>query len=160
MSISPKFKIRQAGSQDVETLSRLCAEVQQMHAEAYPEIFKEVERPDFAVSFFYQMLANPDHYFFLAEGELTLGYVFVQMVSREGGLFTYPRLALHIDQIGVTRQSRGKGVGAALLARVSELADELGAEMITLDSWEFNTDAHAFFRSQGFELSVLRMWKR
>lgn len=159
MNPSPEVVIRLATNRDADTLSRLCAEVQEMHAEAYPDIFKVVERTDFAVPFFHQMLADPNNYIFLAEGEQPLGYVFVQLMRRAGGPFTYPRSALHIDHVGVSRQSRGQGVGAALLTRVDELARELGVDVITLDSWGFNTDAHAFFRSQGFELSVLRMWK-
>ena len=67
---------------------------------------------------------------------------------------------LYIDQIGVMPEFQGKGVGKALIARAEKLAKQEGLDMVALDSWGFNTEAHAFFHAQGYAEYNLRMWKQ
>ena len=56
-----------------------------------------------------------------------------------------------IDHIAVAPEARRQGQGGALLAVARQLARDLHADEILLDTWEANTDAHAFFRANGFE---------
>ena len=160
MTTPSDLVIRRADREDAEGLARLNVEVQQMHAEAYPDLFKPVEGPDFAVPFFHRMLTLPEVHIFLAEREHPVGYIFARIIHREGNPFMYPHAMLYIEHIGVDPESQGQGVGAALMARVDELAQELGMDVIALDTWGFNTGAHGFFQAQGYETFNLRMWKR
>ena len=66
---------------------------------------------------------------------------------------------LLIDQISVRPEARGKGIGTALMKQAEILASTLDVERIVLDSWDFNSGAHAFFESRGFRKSTFRFWK-
>jgi len=154
------MNIRQATPTDRLVLSSLCKDVQSLHAEHHPDIFKVPESEDFAMSFFEEALADLTTRIFIAENEeQTLGYILCKLVEREESPFTYARRFLMIDQIGVRPAARGEGVGAALIQQAEEFAKELGVLRIQLDSWDFNIRAHAFFEKQGFQKFMFRFWR-
>jgi ribosomal protein S18 acetylase RimI-like enzyme len=55
-----------------------------------------------------------------------------------------------IDHIAVAPEARRQGQGRALLQAARDLAVDLNVDEIMLDTWDANTDAHAFFRAAGF----------
>jgi ribosomal protein S18 acetylase RimI-like enzyme len=57
----------------------------------------------------------------------------------------------HVDELVVDASCRGRGIGKALLKRMIETAAGRGCSRIELDSAFHRTEAHGFFRSQGFE---------
>ena len=62
------MEIRRAGSDDAATLSALNVDVQRIHADAWPHIFKQPASDDFALEFMRQQLADLEHNrFFIAE---------------------------------------------------------------------------------------------
>ena len=154
------MKIRQATSTDSLLLSSLCVDVQSLHAEHYPDFFKIPQSDNFAVDFFDGMLADSTTSIFIAEENgQALGYVFCKLIERPENPFTFAVRYLHIDQISVRPAAQGKGVGTKLIQRAIALALELNLQRIQLDSWGFNTDAHAFFEKMGFEKFNHRFWK-
>ena len=154
------MNIRLATPTDVSLLSSLCMDVQCLHAENYPDLFKMPQRDDFAVAFFEEMLADPKNSAFLAEenGE-ALGYIFCKLMERPETPFTFAMRYLVVDQISVRPVAQKKGVGAALIERAIALCKELNVPRIQLDSWAFNTEAHAFFEKTGFEKFNYRFWR-
>ncbi len=131
-----------------------------LHAEHHPDIFKLPQQDDFAASFFDGLLADSTINIFLAEeAGQALGYIVCKLIDRPENVFTFPMRYLLVDQISVRPMARGKGVGAALIARAESLAKELGLQKIQLDSLGFNTGAHTFFEKQGFEKFNHRFWK-
>ncbi len=154
------MKIRKAIATDSLLLSSLCKDVQMLHAEHHPDIFKLPQQNDFAASFFDGLLADSTISIFLADEDgQALGYIVCKLIDRPENVFTFPMRYLLVDQISVRPMARGKGVGAALIERAIDLAKELGLKRIQLDSWGFNTGAHAFFEKQGFEKFNHRFWK-
>jgi ribosomal protein S18 acetylase RimI-like enzyme len=146
------MEIRKAIITDSSLLSSLCTDVQRLHAEHHPDFFKVPQQDDFAASFFDGILADSTTSIFIADADgQALGYILCKIIDRPENAFTYPVRYLLVDQISVRPAARGKGVGAALLERAISLAKELGLKKIQLDSWGFNTGAHAFFEKQGFE---------
>ena len=154
------MNIRQANSSDSLLLSSSCVDVQRLHAEKYPDIFKMPQSDDFAVSFFEEMLANPMSGIFIAEenGD-AIGYIFCQVIDRPETPFAHARRFLHIDQISVRQSAQGQGVGTVLIEQALSLGKELKVPKIQLDSWGFNTGAHAFFEKMWFEKFNHRFWR-
>ena len=154
------MEIRQAVSTDSPSLSSLCMDVQSLHAENHPDVFKMPPSDDFAVSFFDEVRADPSTYLYIAEenGEL-VGYVLCKLIERPENPFTFARRHLLVDQISVRPNSRGRGVGVALIEQAGMLARELGVSKIQLDSWSFNTGAHRFFEKLGFKKFNHRFWR-
>jgi GNAT superfamily N-acetyltransferase len=153
------MEIRQAKLEDIETLSRLNVQVQQLHAEAYPKLFKMPEQDDFAVPFFESLFEDVNVRIYIVEDPVPTGYVVLRIVRREENPFTYPWKFAYIDQISVQPEYQGKGVGKLLMARAAQLAEEENLNFIALDSWGFNTEAHGFFESVGYDFYNYRMWK-
>ena len=154
------MNIRPATSLDVSILSRLSADVQRLHAEHHPGIFKMPENEDFAISFFEEMLTDPTVHMFLAEENgNAVGCIVCKLIERLESPFTFAARTLLIDQISVRPEARRQGVGAALMHQAELLAKELNLERIHLDSWDFNLDAHAFFERLGYQKFNFRFWR-
>ena len=153
--------IRQADPADSFLLSSLCRDVQVLHVEQHPDIFKIPPGDDFAVSFFDEILADPTSRIFIAEEKgRAIGYIFCKLFERTESAFTYANRFLLIEQISVRPDAQRHGTGAALMNRVEELAREIGVSKIQLDSWDFNLNAHTFFERLGFKKFDFRFWRK
>jgi len=145
---------------DSSVLSSLSVDVQSLHAEHYPNVFKMPESDDFARSFFDDMLADPSVRIFIAEQDGdAVGCIVCKLVERPENPFTFAARTLLVDQISVLPSARGKGVGAVLMKQAERLAEELSVQRIQLDSWGFNLNAHEFFEHMGFQKFNCRFWK-
>ena len=154
------MKTRKAIATDRLLLSSLCVDVQRLHAENHPDIFKLPQSDDFVTSFFDEMLADPMISIFIAENdEGPLGYILCKLIERPENPFTFAMRYLLVDQVSVRPEEQGKGIGAALLKQAEVLARELNVSRIQLDSWGFNTEAHGFFEKLGFEKFNYRFWR-
>jgi len=154
------MKIRSATALDAALLSRLSMDVQRLHVEHRPGIFKLPEHENYAVPFFEEMLADPAIHIFLAEeAENALGYILCKIIERPETPFTFAARTLLIDQVSVRPEAHRLGVGTLLMRQVEVLAKELGVERIHLDSWDFNEDAHAFFERMGYQKFIFRFWR-
>jgi ribosomal protein S18 acetylase RimI-like enzyme len=151
--------VRLATIADIETIAALNVEVQNLHAEAHPHIFKSVMDGAFAIDYISEQMRMLNHYFYVVnlEGE-DVGYVFGRVVRRPESAYMYAWNMIYIDQIAVKSTARGKGCGTRLIQAVRELAMEQGIETVALDTWNFNEGAQAFFAKQGFTTFNLRMW--
>ena len=155
------MNIRRATSADGSLLSFLTVDVQRLHAERHPDIFKMPSDDEFALTFFDEQPADQKVSIFIAEAkDQALGCVVCKLMERDQTLFTFELRYLLIDQISVRPEAQGKGVGAALIKQAELLARELNVKEIRLDSWDFNIKAHAFFENQGFEKFNHRFLKK
>ncbi|MGH7059339.1 MAG: GNAT family N-acetyltransferase [Stellaceae bacterium] len=71
----------------------------------------------------------------------------------------YARPALRITELVVDHRQRRRGVGRRLVAHAEREALAAGCEIIELTSALDRADAHAFYRSLGFEANSLRFRK-
>ena len=141
--------IRRAMPEDAATLARLNAHVQGWHAAHYPEVFHPQPDPAALAAYFADRLADPDCTAFLI-GEPATAYALCQLQSREASIFSPAIRRLMVDHIAVAPEARRLGQGRALLAAARQLARDLGADEIMLETWDANHEAHAFFRAAGF----------
>lgn len=154
------MNIRKAASTDSLLLSTLCMDVQKLHAQKHPTLFKYPLSSDFAVPFFEQMFPDDTKYIYIAEeNEQALGYVFFKVMERDENPFLFARRYLLIDQISVRPEAQGRGVGKALIQQVEVVAHELGVPLVELGSWDFNTSAHGFFEKKGYGKRYFEFWK-
>ena len=77
------MNIRKATMKDSLLLSTLCMNVQQLHTQNHPDLFKTPQSPDFAVPFFEEMLLDDTKYIYIAEENgQALGYIFLGFKSK------------------------------------------------------------------------------
>lgn len=153
------MEIRLATVKDAEAISALNVDVQKIHADALPHIFKYPSSASFSASFIAERLADPDNYFFIGHlNNENIGYVYAQIVRRPENAFRYPMKYILIDQISIKPVYQGKGYGERLIQEVRTLAKDNGIDTIALNVWSFNEKARAFFARQGFATFNERMW--
>lgn len=135
-------------------------DVQRLHAKHHSDRFKIPQSEDFAVASFDQLLAEPGVSIYLAEEDgQAIGYIVCKSMERPETPFTFAARYLYIDQISVRPAAQRLGAGAALIKQAQSLAKELDISKMLLDSWDFNTEAHAFFESLGVRKFNYRFWR-
>lgn len=142
--------IRRAALDDAATLARLNTHVQSWHAAHYPEAFFPHPDPAALTDYFTERLQDPACTAFLTADPAT-GYALCQLVTRDTSIFSPGYRRLMVDHIAVAPEARRQGQGRALLTAARQLARDLKADEIMLDTWAANTEAQAFFRANGFE---------
>ncbi len=151
--------IRRATGADVELLARLNQDIQLIHAEAYPDIFK---RPDHlaavAADFESRILGNVNGYVLIAEVEgEAVGYIYAQTVERPENPYTFAQRLMNVDQISVRPKFQNMGYGHMLIQAVVDLAKTHGIKRIVLDTYAFNRQAQSFYDVLGFKAAKYQM---
>lgn len=142
--------VRKATLADAETLAALNAHVQGWHAAAYPDVFFPDPDPVALADWFRDRLADASCTAFMI-GDPATGYALCQVQARDASIFSPAIRRLLVDHIAVSPLARRQGQGRALLAAARQLARDLALDEVLLDTWGANTDAHAFFRAEGFQ---------
>jgi len=131
--------VREARREDFEAVTALLEELGRPKALGTPD--EPVLRDRFT-----QWLAAPDRFAFVAEEEGNLiGMIDMAMIPRPN--FVQPHA--WVPDLIVSEKARSRGVGAALLSRAEEVAKELGAFSLALESAHWRTRAHDFYLRQG-----------
>ncbi len=128
----------------------LAVSVQQLHADARPDIFQE---PDAAAlrGFFAQQLGGESPLFVAVCDGRPAGYLLAECRVREADAFKRACALVYVHQLAVDPSMQSRGVGCRLMRAAVDLANTVGATVVRLDSWSFNTSAHDFFGRQGFQ---------
>jgi ribosomal protein S18 acetylase RimI-like enzyme len=156
-----KPAVRLAGEADAALLSSLNADVQALHAEALPWLFKQPGPEAFTPADALALLANPDNLIFVAEvGSKPAGYAYAEVVRRAETPLRYAFEEVHLHHISVQPAWRRQGLGEELVDAVRQAARQRGIVLLTLSVWSFNDAARSFFREQGFAFYMERMWSR
>lgn len=141
--------IRRATQNDIPEIAALLVQVHDVHAQGRPDLFVIGERKysDEALA---ELLKDDERPVFVAcEDDKILGYAFC-MIEHHGSEHGWQELtSIYIDDICVDERARGKHVGSELYHYVLNFARELGCHNVTLNVWECNPGAKAFYESLG-----------
>jgi ribosomal protein S18 acetylase RimI-like enzyme len=119
--------VRLATLNDAEIIAALNAEVQTVHAEALPHLFKPASPETFPASFVRQLLTDPDTCLFLGFlHDEPIGYLYAQIIRRPETALRHAWERLHIHHIAVQRSRHRRGCGHALMQAVVQCAKEHG----------------------------------
>ncbi len=144
------MEIRIEPTTDPLVVASLNQGVQSLHAERYPEYFKPYDR-EAVLEHCQKQLKEPLWFCDLALADsVPAGYVLYFLRNYGENPFRYAYKGVHIDQICVAQEYRGKGLGRALMAKVESKARELGASQLELTYWDKNHEAGTFYTGEGF----------
>ena len=150
---SPGIRVRDATSDDAEALIELLAQVQTLHAQGRPDLFRPAD-DDALREFLLARLAEEAIVLIAVDPEgRALGYLLAEMTSRPESPFLLAHTGVYVHHIAVDAGARRQRVGELLMDEIAVRARQASASTIRLDSWSFNTDAHRFFEAQGFAAS-------
>jgi ribosomal protein S18 acetylase RimI-like enzyme len=153
--------VRAAIIEDADAIERLTVEVQQLHREALPDIFKSPSDKLFPREKLATLLQDANSTVAVAEskGEI-IGHIYAVIVHRPENDFKKAEKYMYIQQIGVRKDARRQGVGRALIGFIESKALASAVTGLQLDYWAFNTRAQSFFESCGFSASQVMMRRR
>jgi len=155
------MNIVKATKNEIPDIVSLNAHVQRIHHESHPEIFKPVS-DDQSIHGFFDYLINQESNIFLVAyiDSVPIGYAWYAVEEKPDFPMKYSRKQVYIHQIAVHEGYRRQKVGKSLFSEIEKQAKEKGITHFELDSWSFNTEAHRFFNSLGFETYNIQMWRR
>ena len=143
--------IRRAEKRDIRRLDELLYDVQRIHAEGRPDIFKKGKKK-YTDGELEEIIADDARPVFVFEQEgKVLGYAFcIYQETKENGQL-HARKVLYLDDLCVDAEARGRHIGAELYRHVVKTARETGCDSVTLNVWSVNGDAAAFYERMGMK---------
>lgn len=150
--------VRRAKDQDIDKITELLSEVLELHAKIRPDIFipgtTKYTREELA-----EMFKDPGRPVFVAvdEQDQVVGHAFCILKRQPFSTNMKDFKTLFIDDICIDESSRGKHVGTALYQHITAYAKEEGCYDITLNVWEGNDAARAFYEKMGMFVKETQM---
>ncbi|MBI9011503.1 MAG: GNAT family N-acetyltransferase [Clostridiales bacterium] len=136
---------------DTDLLATLNHDVQEIHHNIEPEIFKPYNKENMK-RLFDDALENENASAYIAYfDDEVAGYMLLNKRYSEANCFKKSYSALLIDQICVESHFKGKGIGKALVEFEKAYAKDFDISRIEMNYWTKNNNSGEFFRSQGFE---------
>ena len=143
--------IRRAQPQDLERVKHLLDQVDLVHHNGRPDIFKigrKYTDPQILAIF-----EDDNRPVFVLEDDdgIVQGYCFCIIEESAGDNVVVDHKTLYIDDLCVDELCRGKGVGRQLYHHAVDFARNIGCHNVTLNVWDCNPGARAFYDSLGMK---------
>ncbi len=150
--------IRSATLSDSEGILALLVQVNNVHEENRPDLFIK-DQTKYTAAELAEIIADKNRPIFVAvdEKNAVLGYAFCVFEPHTANNNLRDFLTLYIDDICVDESVRGSGVGTALFEYVRAFAKENGVYNLTLNVWDKNDAAQAFYEKCGFHIQKYGM---
>jgi ribosomal protein S18 acetylase RimI-like enzyme len=150
--------IRRAVPDDYDALCEIFDEVDRLHRECLPHIFRKPAAPVRDRAFLLNQISDENVGLFVAEtGGQVVGLVHVLVRDTPPIPILVPRRVASIDSIGVEQRFTRAGIGRALMRQAEQWARDQGASAIELSVYEFNQAAQALYRNLGYQTQNRRM---
>ena len=143
--------IRRAENRDIGRLNDLLYQVQRLHAEKRPDIFK-LGAKKYTAEQLQAIIRCDDTPIFVYEEEgVVMGYAFCIYQVTEETEQVYRRKVLYIDDLCVDEPYRRKHIGKKLFDFVVDTAEKNDCCSVTLNVWSVNPAAAEFYRQMGMQ---------
>lgn len=143
--------IRFAKEDELERINVLRKQVNDLHVEGKPDVFKPGFNEELQ-NYVYYIFKDPEQRIVVADkdGEIC-GFAILHHIYKPENPFMKVRDFLDIDEFCVDEKHRREGIATALVEFIKNFAKEQGYHRLELNMWEFNQDALAFYEAAGFE---------
>ena len=142
--------IRFAVREDLDRVNELRKQVNELHVQGKPEIFKP-GFPDELRDHIYIIFDDPLQKIVVEENDGVIrAFAVLHRILRPETPFMFPRDYLDIDEFCVDQSCRRQGIAAEMIRFIRDHAKSEGFERIELNMWEFNQDALEFYEAVGF----------
>ena len=145
------LSVRRATGNDIPAILRLLVQVNMVHHNGRPDLFKGPTTKYTADELTAILTDDGTPVFVCVDGgDAVLGHGFCVM-QHAGGQLMEEHDTLYIDDICVEESARGLGVGRALYAHILDHARARGCYNVTLNVWTCNPGAMAFYEKLGMK---------
>ena len=150
--------VRRAIQSDIPGILRLLVQVDMVHHEGRPDLFKG-PATKYSADELVSILGDDTSPVFVCvdENDTVIGHAFCKHEQITGDAVRTDVRTLYIDDICVDEAVRGHGVGRALYQFVTEYARNAGFYNITLNVWTCNPGAIRFYETLGLKPQKIGM---
>lgn len=156
MNLKKIRMIRKATDKDIPQVLELLHQVNMVHYEIRPDLFKP-HTTKYSAEELTTLFRDESKPVFVFDDGGVQGYAFCQVSNVKEHLLLQDNKMLYIDDICVDEKARGKHVGKALFDHVKEYAQTIGCHHITLNVWEGNEPALRFYQNMGMQVQKTTM---
>ena len=152
--------VRRANKNDISRILELLVQVDMVHHNGRPDIFKG-PATKYNAAELEEIIADDETpvFVFADENDKVLGHAFcIHKQELNNNVLTDIK-TLYIDDICVDENARGKHVGKTLYESVIEYAKENGFYNVTLNVWSCNPGALKFYEAMGLKPQKIGMEK-
>lgn len=156
--MNEQIKIRRAAEKDIKKVMDLLSQVLEIHANIRPDIFIS-GTTKYTNDELLQMFQDDNKPVYVAVDaeDNVLGYAFCALKQQPFSNNMIPFQVLFIDDLCVDKNIRGGHIGQRLFEYVKEEAVRLGCYEVTLNVWEGNDSAKAFYEKMGMKPKETQM---
>ncbi len=152
--------IRRAQAEDYDAICALTHEVNELHRQHHPHIFRQPAGPIWDRDVLLRLMDDENVGLFVAEAEgRLLGLVQVIMKDAADIPVLVPRRYAMVDNVVVTASARRQGLGRRLMEQAEAWAAARGSATVELHVFDFNEAAIALYRELGYETLSRKMRK-
>ena len=141
--------VRFAEEKDIPAVMVLLRQVNLVHAEGRPDLFKkETKYTEEELKGIFRNKETP--VFVCEDGDgRVVGHGFCALQRPENTRLLQDVLTLYIDDICVDENARGQGAGRAIYEHILAFARQKGCYNVTLNVWSCNPGAMEFYKKLG-----------
>ena len=151
------MEVTRAKQEDMPKILELLNEVLEIHHKIRPDIFMP-GKTKYTNEMLKRMINDDNNPIYVArEDNEVLGYAFCELKEVPFSTTMVPFKSLFIDDLCVDQNIRSKGVGKALFEHVKKEAKRLGCYEVTLNVWEGNDSAIAFYKKMDMKVKEYQM---
>jgi len=143
--------IRKAQNKDIDGILRLLLQVNQVHADGRPDLFKNGGIKYTHEALEEKFTREKEIVFVAVEGDEVLGYAFLEIQETLENTSLYPHTSVYIDDLCIDEIHRGKKIASTLFEEIKKFAASISAYNITLRVWECNPGARVFYDKMGMK---------
>ncbi|MCR5123125.1 MAG: GNAT family N-acetyltransferase [Ruminococcus sp.] len=146
------ISVRYAERSELEEINRLRAQVNDVHVNGRPDIFRAGFN-EALQNHVYDVFDSDDGDVIAAVcGSEICGFATVKYIIKPESPYSLERRFYQIEEFGVDEHHRRIGVATALVDFCKNEARAKGFDRIELDYWAFNEGAEKFYESVGFRV--------
>ncbi|MBE6038550.1 MAG: GNAT family N-acetyltransferase [Anaerofustis stercorihominis] len=152
------MNIRRAETKDMERINDLLYQVELVHHNGRPDIFK-CGAKKYTDEELTAIINNDNTPIFVYEDDngIVQGYAFCIFQQYVNSNLMTDIKTLYIDDLCVDENVRGQKIGTKLYNHVVDFAKEQGFYNVTLNVWELNQSAKKFYESLGLKVQKTYM---
>ena len=142
--------IRNGTMQDYEQVNLLRKEVNDLHVQGQPDIFK----PGFCKEmqeYLKEFIDSQDKQLIVCEKDGQIcGYAMLEFICKPETAYRYALEYIEVGELGVSKNYQKQGIGKQLMQEVKNIAQQRKIKKIELNMWSFNDNALNFYEKLGF----------